>query len=121
MATVVSHNPVEHFVADDDDHRDWQPDPPVRDQSLTHARLAADLNQKPGSGDEQDEEPNDSHNRCGGHGSKAFQTQPVSQIAPSRVAKGSARVTGVLPAGRKTEFETGRGGVAESTERSGFV
>jgi len=72
MPTVVSHNPVKHFVPDDDDHRDWQPDPPVRDQSLTHARLAANLNQEPGSGDEQNEEPNDSHNRCDGHGSKGF-------------------------------------------------
>jgi hypothetical protein len=62
---VASHIPINQFVANDGDHPDWQPDPPVRDQSLTHTRLTAGLNQEPGRGDEQDEEPDDSQNRRG--------------------------------------------------------
>ena len=102
---VASHIPVNQFVADYGNHGDWQPNPPVRDQSLTHTRLAADLNQEPGRGDEQDEEPNDSQNRRGGHSSRALpDSNPFRQSFRQTVL-----VVGTLQYRRRVELpEHGR-------------
>jgi len=54
--TVAVDRSVKYLVPDNGNHRDGKPHPPVRDQPPTHKGLADNLQQAPGSRDEQDQD-----------------------------------------------------------------
>jgi hypothetical protein len=90
---VASHIPVNQFVADDSDHGDWQLDPPVRDQSLTHTRLSADLNQEPAAAMNRMRSRIIRRTDVAVIVAGAFPTQPVSPIVSPNPPIGTATRT----------------------------